>query len=205
MSKYCDEETERIEPKNSLIEQMKVNAFLDENTVYLWSDIDDELAFITIRMMEQIESRELSSNNKNKKITIKINSPGGDIFSAFSIISKMGELQKKGYIIETIAYGLAMSAALAILQCGTVEHRKSQKYTCFTLHQISAFGAGFSTVEETDRTLAEKKRLWDILRKITKDHSKVDDKLLNDITTHNKDYYFDAEKALELGFIDSIL
>lgn len=199
MTDYCEEDSNSIKQKSALIEQMKINAFADQNIIYIWEEIDSDTAFVIVRMMEQLEEKNV------KKITLKINSIGGDVFSAFPIISKMEEMKCKGIIVETIAYGKCMSCALAIMQCGTKGYRKSQKYTRFTLHQVSSLDFGYSTVEESYRKSEEIKEIWNAIREITKNNSCVDDKLLDDITTHIKDYSFFADKALSLKFIDEIL
>jgi ATP-dependent protease ClpP protease subunit len=153
-------------------------------------------------MLEQLEKQDFLTEDK-QPITIKIDSFGGSAYACLSIISKIEELKLKGYDIITIAYGKAMSAGIFILLTGTT--RKAQRYCRMMIHQLQGDDGGFNSVESSKRNLQEKEEMWQAIREITKNNTKVTDELLDKITEYDKDEFFFSDKAIELGIIDSII
>ena len=56
----------QIDVRESIICEMKLNAYKDERTIYVWEDINDNTAFIFNRMLENL------CNSKGKKLPITI-------------------------------------------------------------------------------------------------------------------------------------
>jgi ATP-dependent Clp endopeptidase proteolytic subunit ClpP len=202
MKNYCDEDVSNITLKNDLVDTMKLNAYLNERVIFIWEEITDNTSFIVNRMLENMERKDQESNIKDP-ITIKIDSIGGSVYACLSIISKIEELKNKGYEIITISYGKAMSAGLYIAMCGT--KRYAQRYCRFLLHQLQSLEFGYNSVESSERSLQDKKEIWNSMRQIIEEHTEIDDEFLDDVTKYNKDEFFFSDKALELGIIDEIL
>jgi len=202
MTNYCDDDVSNITLKNDLVDTMKLNMYLSERTVCIWEEITDNTSFLVNRMLENMEQKDKASGTK-ESITIKIDSIGGSVYACLSIISKIEELRSKGYEIITISYGKAMSAGLYIAMCGS--KRYAQKYCRFLLHQLQSFEIGYNSVESSKRSLKDKEEIWNYMKKIIKEHTKIKDKFLNDITEYDKNEFFFSDRALELGIIDEIL
>lgn len=204
MKNSCDNNNEQMNSmsRDDLIEQMKINAYTNERTIFVWEDITDDTSFIVNRMLENLEKQDKVSETK-LPITIKIDSYGGSAFACLSIISKIEELKNKGYEVITVSYSKAMSAGLFITMCGT--KRYAQKYCRFLLHQLQGFTIGYSSVESSKRELKDKEEVWGCMREIVKKYTKIDDKYLDTITEYDKDDYFFTDKAIELGIVDKVL
>ena len=96
MSDYNNIDVEKqLDLKAGLVEEMKLNAFKSERTIYIWEDINDNTAFVTNRMIENLCIPDINANKL--PITIKISSPGGEVFSALSIVSAIEMAQENGY------------------------------------------------------------------------------------------------------------
>jgi ATP-dependent protease ClpP protease subunit len=196
-------EEEYSNSTSAWIEEAKRNALNDERTIYIWEDIDDDTSFIFNRAVEKIMETDQENETDILPITIKINSYGGSVFSLMSILSKIEEAKSLGYEIITIGYGMAMSAGLWILMSGT--KRKAQRYCRMLLHQVQSFSMGSTSVELTKREYQNLLEMWDEMREYTKEHTCVTEEMLDNITNNNLDYYFFAEKGLELGIIDEVI
>ena len=55
------------------------------------------------------------------------------------------------------------------------------------------------------RESEELERLWNLSKKVIKEHSKMSDELLDSIYKESIDYIIDSEKALELGIVEEII
>ena len=114
----------------------RIDIKLLENHVYYLSgeiensNIDQCIKWI---MYENLDSKE------SKTLTLYINSPGGDLCSAFALIDIM---KSSTLPIRTIAIGSVMSAAFLIFAAGTKGERYVSKHTCLMCHQFSEITEG---------------------------------------------------------------
>ena len=202
MSDYNNIDVEKqLDLKAGLVEEMKLNAFKSERTIYIWEDINDNTAFIMNRMIENLC---IPDTNANKiPITIKISSPGGEVFSALSIVSAIERAQEKGYEVNTIVYSCCMSAAVNLLCAGS--KRYAQKYTRFMLHDLGSYNFGFQSKEDIKNNYEEHEEIWKLLSGLLIKRTKLTKEDLDDIVKHKKEFFFWSEEALELGIIDEIL
>jgi ATP-dependent Clp endopeptidase proteolytic subunit ClpP len=96
--------------------------------IYLWGEINDKIALDVIEKLHH-------AVKNSKDVEIRINSDGGHVESAISIIDTMAYLQKRGLKITTIVCGRACSAAVNILIQGN--KRYSTKNSFLMVHRSS--------------------------------------------------------------------
>ena len=111
----------------------------------------------------------------------------------------MNLAKSKGIIVETVCTGVSMSMATVLLLNGTVNFRRALPSATILLHQVSS-GAG-GHVEDMNIQLAETNRLNEKMTKIIEENTKI----LNYTTWAARDVYMDAEQAMQLSIIDSII
>ena len=77
---------------------------------------------------------DLEKYKQKSKITVRINSPGGDLYAGLAIANRMKELDAE---IITVADALCASAAVAIFQAGST--RKVYKGSQIMIHEPSCY------------------------------------------------------------------
>ena len=82
--------------------------------------------------------KDLEKVKNRRSITVRINSPGGELYAGIAIMNRLGEL---GGEVVTIVDGLAASAASIILQGG--KRRKVHKGSLVMVHGASSFFFGY--------------------------------------------------------------
>jgi ATP-dependent Clp protease protease subunit len=86
-------------------------------------------------------SKEISKAHRTGQpiIPVMINSPGGEVYSCFSMISDM---KNSRLPVATIAVGHAMSCGAVLLACGTKGYRYCDPYATVMIHDISSGWSG---------------------------------------------------------------
>ncbi len=138
---------------------------------------------------------ELESQNR-KSVTIRINSPGGEVYQALAII---GRLKRSPCNIITEGYGHVMSAATLILAAG--DRRKISTYAFF-MHHESSYGVDgrHSEIKAAVKQAEAEEHKWaQWMAELTSKDKKF--WLTTGVTT---DAYFDAEELMKLGVVDEI-
>lgn len=167
---------------------------------------DIDIDFRTIQLNGVITNKSANKLNRaltflegvhKDPITIVINSPGGSIYDALSIIDR---IQNSRCEVITVGTGLVASAAVPILASGDV--RKATRFTSFMYHEAS-ISLPFDRVSTVD---AELKHTKHIEQRINRFMAEVTGKSYTFWASCGKhvDHYFDSEKALELGLIQEI-
>lgn len=141
---------------------------------------------------------ELVAKYNRPPIMLMINSNGGFLDEAFSLISV---IESSATPVYTFALGKASSAGFLITLAG--HKRFSQKHTTFMLHQGSA------GISDSFGKIREYADYWDkCQKKVDKyilEKTKITKKQLEENFNHKQDWYMTAEKALKLGVIDEIV
>lgn len=143
-------------------------------------------------------SKELEKLEDKKKINIKINSGGGDVFEALAIHH---QLKRLGETKEIVAYidGLAASAATLIaLGANQVIMGKG---CYFMIHNPSSY-MGYATIDELEQMKEHlektKQNIIDLyLEKTNLSRDELVEKMDNET-------WFNSDEALKYGFIDKI-
>lgn len=140
---------------------------------------------------------EMEKESIDKPITIKINSPGGSVYEALSIV---GRLKASPCQIITEGYGHVMSSATLILACGDV--RKLSKYCVSMFHQ-SSYGVSGSheEIKEAVQQAEREEKLW--ARWIAELSNKSESFWYK--TVKKKNVYLTSEEMLKYGVVDEIV
>ena len=165
---------------------------LKDRIIFLSGEINDESANIIIS-----ELLYLDSINHND-IFLYINSPGGSITSGMAIMDTMNLIKSD---VSTICVGLAASMAAFLLSCGKKDKRFILPNAEVMIHQP----LGGATGQATEIKIAAERilKLKDKLNKLLANNTNQD---INKIQIDTeRDYFMDANEALEYGIVDKIL
>ena len=165
---------------------------LMDRIIFLRDEVENTMATII-----QAQLLYLESIDPGKDISIYINSPGGEVYSAYGIYDTMQFISSK---VSTICTGMAASAAAVLLVAGEKGKRHALKHSRVMIHQPLGGARGqASDIEITAREIVKiKKEIYTIIS----DHSgQPYEKVLQD---GDRDFWMNAEEALEYGMIDSI-
>lgn len=134
-----------------------------------------------------------------KPVKLIFNSPGGSVIDGLALFDYVIQLRNEGAKIDTVTLGYAASMAGILLQCG--EKRSMGKNAYLMIHEVSSGAIGkISEIEDEAKFV---KQLNDRLFAILADRSSLS---LRSILRRakRKDWWLDAEQALEHGFCDEI-
>jgi ATP-dependent Clp protease, protease subunit len=166
---------------------------LDERIIMLTDPIEPNMASIIVGQLLYLQSEDSS-----KDITMYINTPGGEIFSMWSIIDTMNLIKPD---ISTVCVGLAASAGSVILANGKKGKRKILPHAEVMIHQPLGGAQGqASDIEITAKHIIKTKQL---LTQYMADMSgQTYDKVHADM---DRDFFMSAEDALKYGIVDEIV
>jgi len=167
---------------------------LENNIFYLFGEIDEANVAECIKWI-LYENTE----NKEKILTLYINSTGGDLYNAFALIDAM---RNSKHPVRTIAIGSAMSAAFLIFASGYRGERYAAKNCSFMCHQYSDNLSGkHHDLKATmrDGELCNQKMI-DVLKEATGfPTAKIKSKLIP-----ASDVYLSAQECVDFGIADHI-
>lgn len=181
----------------------KSNEFtLDDNSD--WFDINDNSVYlrgpITKDRTDEIIRVILSLEPEVQTLNLYIDSPGGDLYAAFGLISIM---RASPVHINTIAIGMCASAALMIAMAG--DHRFVDKFCSIMSHIFSTANTQMSKPEDI--------KVWqksvDMSQRMMLDHyidctELSEQKILAKLLHESADAYLTAKEAIEYNLFDDI-
>lgn len=162
-----------------------------KNRIILISgDIDQETFEVIEAALTEMESQSRAT------VTVKINSPGGEVYHALAIVGRLKESKCK---IVTMGYGHIMSAATMILAAG--DERMISKFSFFMHHESSYEIQGkHSEVKNEVGQMEREEQCWaQWMEEFTKKPKKF---WLS--TGVGKNSYFSPEELVELGVADEV-
>ena len=165
---------------------------LKDRIIFLSGEITDEVANTIVS-----ELLYLDSINHND-ISLYINSPGGSITSGMAIMDTMNYIKSD---VSTICIGIAASMGAFILSCGT----KGKRYILPNAEVMIHQPLGGATGQATEIKIAAERilKLKDKLNKLLAENTKQTlDKIQIDT---DRDYFMNANEALDYGIVDKIL
>jgi ATP-dependent Clp protease protease subunit len=133
-----------------------------------------------------------------KPIKIFIDSPGGEVYPCFGLLSI---IESSKTPIYTYAVGHAMSCGFLILIMG--KKRFAYKLSSLVYHQIAS--AVWGDVKQLEEEMIEIKRLQEKVEKIVLDKTKISKEKLEENYDMKRDLFFDLDEAIKLGIIDEII
>ena len=140
----------------------------------------------------------LESVDRNKDITIYVDSPGGSVKSGLSMIDNMMLCEAD---IRTVNTGMAASMGSLLLGAGTKGKRSTLRFSRVMLHQVSSGYEG--NIQDIEISFQESKKynktLFDLLGGFCdKDPKKV-------MEDASRDLWMNADEALAYGIVDEII
>lgn len=171
-----------------------------ERSIYISTEITEELAtsvFEMIKFWNIVDSKEDIPKEERHPINIYINSPGGSLEGALSII---GAIDTSTTPVHTYTIGIGFSGGFLI---GISGHKRyGYKNSCYCFHEGSIEESGGDMHKFFQRVDFIKRRI-ELLKKITIEKTKISE---SEYERHFKDDWFmDAEQALNYGVIDEIV
>jgi ATP-dependent Clp protease, protease subunit len=169
--------------------------FIEQRKIIISSVVDQKLAekvIKTLFLLDSIDSK--------KPIIVIINSPGGDVFSGFTIYDIMKLIKAP---VLTVVAGLAASMGSIIMLGSKKGKRFCTANSKILIHQPltgGIFEGRATEIEIQAKEIQEtKNRIINIYENETKQPR---DKIAKDI---EMDYWMTAEEAIEYGLIDKII
>jgi len=147
-----------------------------------------------------IENNLMSDQRRRKELTLIINSPGGEVHSAFALIDTM---KGSAIPIRTIGIGMIASCGILTFMAGTKGRRILTPNTSILSHQYSWGSTGkehelFARVREfelsTERMLTHYKKC-----------TGLGEKKIREILLPPEDVWLSAEEAVKYGIADKIV
>jgi ATP-dependent Clp protease protease subunit len=166
---------------------------LKERIIFLGTPINDQVANLIIAQLLYLDHED-----PEKDINLYIHCPGGIISAGLAIYDTMQLVRPD---VSTICVGLAASMGTLILAAGA----KAKRYALpnSTIHMHQAVGGAQGQAADIEIAAREIMRLQDIIRNILVKHTGQPlDKVIHDT---DRDFYLNAEQAVEYGLIDEIL
>jgi len=165
---------------------------LRERIVFIGTAVDDNLASLIVAQLLYLQGED-----PLEPVSMYINSPGGSVTAGLAIYDTMQYIQPE---IHTWCIGQAASIAAVLLAAGEPGHRYALPYSRVLIHQPWGQLAGQATDIQIQAEEILRLREWvnNILSEAT---GQPLDKIKEDT---ERDYYMNAEQAMEYGIIDSI-
>ena len=166
---------------------------LKERIVFLGTQIDDQVANVIVAQLLF-----LSREDPDREIQMYINSPGGVIYSGLAIYDTMQMIPNP---ISTVAVGVTASFGTVLLTAGTKGRRYALPNATIHMHQP----LGGSQGQATDIEIQTKQilRLRTLLNNIMAKHTGKSVDVIKQDT--ERDFYLDAQQAVEYGLVDQVL
>ncbi len=166
---------------------------LKERIVFLGTPIDDNVANLIIAQLLFLDRED-----PEKEIHLYINSPGGLIYPGLAIYDTM-QLNKAP--ISTICVGSTASLATVLLSAGVTGKRYALPNS--TVHMHPAGGGIRGYAPDVEIQARELLRMQSKIHEIMAKHTgQPIEKIAKDF---DRDYYMDAQGAVEYGIVDEIL
>ena len=166
---------------------------LNERIVFIGQPIDDDIANLVVAQLIHLES-----DHPDKDISVYVNSPGGSLHAGLAIYDAMQYVKPD---VQTLCYGMAMSAASLILTGGAKGKRLSLPNARVLIHQPSSGFQGQSTdIEIHAKEVLELRRVLDEI--YARHTGQTVEQVHDDM---ERDRFFSAEQAVEYGLVDRIV
>jgi ATP-dependent Clp protease, protease subunit len=166
---------------------------LGERIVFIGTPITEDLANLVVAQLLHLDSED-----PDKDISIYVNSPGGSAYAGLAIYDTM---QFVSADVQTICFGIAMSAGSLILCGGAEGKRMALPNSRILIHQPSGGFEGQSA--DIEIHAREILKLRERLEAIYVDHSGQDPERVHD--DMERDHFFDPSEAVEYGLVDRVI
>jgi ATP-dependent Clp protease, protease subunit len=166
---------------------------LKERIVFLGTPINDQVANLIVAQLLWLERED-----PEREIQMYINSPGGVIYAGLAIYDTMKLIKAP---VSTFAIGVTASFGTVLLTAGTKGKRFAMPNATIHMHQPlgGAQGQASDIVIQANEIIRLRERLNQIFVEATGQPKEIIER------DTDRDFYLDAQKAVEYGLIDSVL
>jgi ATP-dependent Clp protease, protease subunit len=166
---------------------------LGERIVFIGAPVTEELANLVVAQLLHLDS-----DDPEKDISVYINSPGGSAYAGLAIYDTMRFIAAD---VQTICFGIAMSAGSLILTGGNEGKRMALPNSRILIHQpTGGFEGQSADIEIHAREILQ---LRERIEGIYVEHSGQDRKRVHE--DMERDHFFDPAEAVEYGLIDRVI
>ena len=166
---------------------------LRERIIMLGMPINDQVANVILAQLLYLERED-----PDKDISLYIHCPGGIISAGLAIYDTMELIRPD---VSTICVGLAASMGTLILCAGAKGKRDALPNS--TIHMHQAVGGTQGQAADIEIAAREIMRMQELIRGIIAKHTgQPMEKIVHDT---DRDFYVNAQQAVEYGLIDEIL
>lgn len=165
---------------------------LKDRVIFLVGEVNDQSCGLVIAQMLFLESEDPS-----RDIFLYINSPGGGVTAGMAVVDCMNFIKPD---VSTLCIGMCASMGAILLCSGTIGKRFALPNSEIMIHQVlGGYQGQASDIEiHTKQTVKFKNKLNKL---IAEQSGQKLSKVKRDC---NRDYYLDADEALEYGLVDAI-
>jgi ATP-dependent Clp protease protease subunit len=166
---------------------------LKERIIFIDQEINDITASLVVAQLIFLEAED-----REKDISVYINSPGGVVTAGLAIYDTMQYINAK---VSTICIGQAASMAAVLLAAGAKGKRYSLPTSRIMIHQPLGGAQGQAT--EIEIQVKEILRIKTIINDIMVRHTGQTAKQIEKDT--DRDFFMSAEEAVKYGLIDEVI
>jgi len=166
---------------------------LKERIIFLGTPINGQVANVVVAQLLFLDRED-----PEKEISIYINCPVGEIYHGLAIYATMQQVQAP---ISTIAVGWTASLGTVLLAAGMKGRRYALPHA--TIHMHPAGGGARGYAPDVEIQARELLRMQDLLKNLLASHTGQSvERITRDF---DRDYFMDAQEAVEYGIIDEVL
>lgn len=192
-SRLDDEDEERQEAPRGRMGQYLERRLLEARTLILSGPVTDRMATDCITRLLVLEELD-----RDRPITLILNSPGGSADSGFAIYDSIRYVRPP---VRTVVNGLCASAAILILLAADKGARFTLPGSRFLIHQPSTTGRG--TASDLDITAREILKLRERYNRIISEATgQPMERVLEDA---KRDFWLNAEESKKYGLVDRVV
>lgn len=134
-----------------------------------------------------------------KEITLRVNSPGGDLFTALAMCDALHDVREKGVFVQAVVFGVAASAATVVLMAA--DNVAMTTSSQLMVHEPSC--CYYGKVSELQADVAELEKAWqDMVRRYTARTGQDPEEFAK---AHTHDVWYTAEEAVAAGLADKLV
>lgn len=185
------------------------NIKIVNNHIYFYNEIfrDSaiELSQSLMKLYYDLIHNSIDTGLIKPTINLHLNSPGGELFSAFSVLRTIEEIKRgtEPYKIPADIYtyidGESSSGCSLISIAGT--KRYMDNYSYVLIHNAVSEAGG--KLQDFEDHIANTSMLVDKMKEIYIKYTKLSDTDLTEMLKHNK--YLSAQDCLKFGIVDEII
>ena len=195
-----NEDIEFMKLPSSLESQMKFSLAVNQRKILINENITENTAMEVLYYLSKIKSIDEQLGTKDD-IEIYVDTNGGEVFAAFSVVDMIEQMKKEGYNIITINMAKAFSAGFLIVLSGSI--RKAFSRSRYMLHDVShaTWGKTQQMREDIEETEIIRDMCFDLIQK----YCNLSEEQIKYWIDRKVDKFFSAKEMLELKGVDEIL